>query len=162
MDQTVSIVLRVERAAESGSLAGLEVEFWDRGGPPGHGYESNQLSMKEDHGVRIQTFLRTRFDATYTPPFCVEEFRRPVEDYTLRPFLRLVARALVSSHSEESPVPIGDTTKITILARVDGAESSKTYYQKLPEDLADLGRLASACMTSLASEKPRILSKSAG
>ena len=37
---------RLDEVARTGDLGGLQIEYWDRGGPPGPGYESDQLVLK--------------------------------------------------------------------------------------------------------------------
>jgi hypothetical protein len=166
-DASAEILARLHRARETGSLGDLGIDYWDRGGPPGKGYEADLLTERADGEV----LLRTRFDLDYRPPFRTEQYagQRPTAA-TVRALSALVIQAFEGSFSEEAPAPIGDVTKITIKAYVvppappadQGAVPpplEKTFFQKLPGDLAALGDLAKARIEALLLLPPHIVSK---
>lgn len=158
------LLARLRSAAESGDLQGIGVDFWDRGGPPGRGYESDVLIVRPD----VEVLLRTRFDDAYAPPFRTEEHTRPAEREGRKALAELALRALEGTFAEETPAKIGGVTRISIKVYLvpdkpspdtePPAEVVKTFFQRLPEELASLGDLARARMSALRERAPVILS----
>lgn len=157
------ILARLNRAIETGSLGDLGIDTWDRGGPPGQGYEAELLLEHAEGG----TLKRTRFDRVYEPPFRVEEYTAPaLPPEGVRTLAKQALRAFEGTFTEDLDPHIGGVTKISIKAYVVGGDAAagspeimKTFFQKLPDSLAELRELVAARMAELTAKPPRILSK---
>jgi len=130
---------RVGRALAGGAPA--EIVIWDRGGPPGPSYESNQLTTVDDGSVLHAVFLKTRYDRD-NPPFRSDEYKKDFP--RLKGTDKLAMAIFGRTYAEETDPRIGGVTKITITIRLLTApgttsdEVSKTFYQRLPGDLGSL------------------------
>ena len=124
--------------------ARIELVLWDRGGPPGPGYESDQLTMRDDGSALNAAYLKTRFDDE-NPPFRGDEYQKA--------FPKLVGNEKLAkvifgrTYAEEADPRIGGVTKITVTLRTRtdsmasaGSELSKTFFQRLPDELAALDK----------------------
>jgi len=151
---TQKIVQLLGDASRSGELGSLVIEYWDRGGPPGDGFESDQLTLKTDRGSDVNVFVRTRFDNQYEPPFRAEEFTSPLDKSAILVICNEIvgSNAIQSSFPEETPIPVGGATKITLKVRAGQVEVSKTFYDHVPAALQELERLMKAQMMSVASK----------
>ena len=165
MDVTEELLARLRRAVAGGDPERLGIDFWDRGGPPGQGYESDVLIVRPE----VEVLMRTRFDRKYEPPFRVEERTGTAEPEARKRLAALVLQAFDQAFPEEQPVRVGGATKISIKVYVSPAagdasaapspEIVKTVFEKLPDELAALGQLAHARMDALMPTEPAILSK---
>lgn len=131
---------RLQRAVAS--AAPMELVFWDRGGPPGPGYESDHLTLRDEGRALTAVVRRTRFDDR-VPTFHTEEATSTFP--RLRGTEKLVAAIFGRRHAEETDPRVGGGTRITISARAlagadAGAEASKTFFERLPQELAPLDR----------------------
>ncbi|MCC6553312.1 MAG: hypothetical protein IT372_09875 [Polyangiaceae bacterium] len=153
---TDAIREKLRQAAASGSLASVGFYYWDRGGPPGAGYESDLLVLRLAGAEPVAELERKRFDPAFSPPFRVEEYSERVDAATVRPLAAQLERAFARTFPEETQVPIADVTKITISAFSGDKEISKTFHERLPEDLRELGELVRARLDALAANVPRV------
>lgn len=162
------ILQKLREAVKSGDPGRLGVDYWDRGGPPGQGYESDVLIARPE----ATALLRTRFDKAYAPPFRVEEYTDS-GDLTVRGALLVGALAAFDkTFPEEAPLPIGGVTKISIKVYVTPPadakvtepppEIVKTFFAKVPDELVPLRDAAKEAMDALATRTPNILSQRAG
>ncbi|MFO0762287.1 MAG: hypothetical protein U0359_37960 [Byssovorax sp.] len=152
---------RLDEVARTGTLGDLQIEYWDRGGPPGPGYESDQLVLKVDRGAQISVHTSARFDGTFEPPFRAEERICPADPAALRALCRALADldVLGTSFPEEKPIPVGGATKITITVREGTTEIAKTYYDHLPARLAPLVGLVQAHVRAASQAVPRQINR---
>ena len=138
MSENQQLPALLKQMPDRGWVEGLEFSYWDRGGPPGNGYESNLLEITgEGSQVRLR-YTKTRFDET-KPPYRVERFQLTGQNPRA---LTSVGKKLVEMFSgefaEEHPLPIGDVTKLTFSIG-DGRHSlSKTFYREMPRELRSL------------------------
>ncbi len=163
-DVSGEILEKLRTAVATGDPGGLGIDCWDRGGPPGQGYESDVLIVRPE----VEVLLRTRFDRAYEPPFRVEEYTT-VPDAAVRSQLAALAlQAFEQTFPEEQPVPMGGATKISLKVYVSPPpgepvtapppEIAKTFFLKLPDALAPLGQLVRARTAALMAGAPKILS----
>lgn len=167
MDVPDELLARLRRAVASGDPERLGIDFWDRGGPPGQGYESDVLIARPE----VEVLMRTRFDRKYEPPFRVEEYTGAPDPEATKRLLTLVLQAFDRTFPEEQPVRMGGVTKLSVKVYVSppegeppagpGPEITKTFFEKLPDELTALGQLARARMDALLLHEPAILSKPA-
>lgn len=155
-----SILNMIEKAAQLGEIGGLEIEYWDRGGPPGQGFESDHIVFKSIHGQPVEVYTRTKFDNSYEPPFLAEEFSHMIDRQVIQQVATqlLQLRVFESSFPEENDPHIGDVTEISITARSDGNEVSNLYYDHIPTQLKAIEELFRYRMKVAAeSSKPKVL-----
>lgn len=152
---------RLEDAARTGDLGGLQIEYWDRGGPPGPGYESDQLVLAAERGATLCTHTSARFDGTFEPPFRAEERTCPADPAAVRALCKALADldVLGASFAEEKPIAVGGATKITITVREGSTEIAKTYYDHLPARLLPLVALVRAHIAAAQQTAPRQLNR---
>lgn len=124
-----------------------EIVYWDRGGPPGRGYEANWLAVRDDGKALTGELLRTRFDPA-DPPYRTDRFRL-VFPTRLAGIDKVVSALAGGPFAEEEKPPIGGVTAITISIEAGAAKLARTFYQKVPQALvpleARLVKLARAC-----------------
>lgn len=154
----------VRLAVTTGDPSRLGIDYWDRGGPPGQGYESDLLTARPE----ATTLRRARFDATYAPPFRVEEYTESGDDDLRRALLVSALAAFEKTYSEETPLPVAGLTKISIKVYVTppaGApvnepppEITKTFFARVPDELAPLARLVNDRTKGLLTRPVNILS----
>lgn len=163
-DVSARILAKLKAASETGSLGDLAIELWDRGGPPGKGFESDLLQVLAG-GEKL---THTRFDPAYAPPFRVEEYTGPADPAVVRELAGLAVTALEGTYTEELPVPVGGVTKISLRAyETAGSEEpapevAKTFFEHLPKELGALGELVKARMAELMKRPATIVSKPVG
>lgn len=152
---------RLDEVARTGDLGGLQIEYWDRGGPPGPGYESDQLVLKVDGGAAVAIHTRARFDGAFDPPFCAEERICAADPAAVRALCRALVDldVLGASFAEEKPIAVGGATKITITVREGGSEVAKTYFDHLPSRLTPLVALVRAHLALASAAVPRELNR---
>jgi hypothetical protein len=152
------------QAAQSGNPGALEIEYWDRGGPPGPGYESDHLVFKTDAGRPVEIYTRARFDRGFNPPFRAEEYVHSLDGAAFRAVCAQILASDVfgTSFDEEKPVPIGDVTKISLTLRSGNGELSKLFYQRIPDRLAELDRSLRDRMAADRTGTPRFLNRKIG
>jgi hypothetical protein len=126
------------RLASKGWVAGAEFSYWDRGGPPGPGYESNYLQLWGDDRVIHLRCTKTRFDEL-APPYRVEQYDLDYPQPQPVLFAEIVEKKLFTrAFAEETPLPIGGVTKLTF-AVTDGSDFlEKTFYGQVPPELEPL------------------------
>lgn len=117
----------------------LKFSYWDRGGPPGDGYESNFLEVETEAAEATVRFTKVRYDEAQ-PPYRVEVFltRVPLSEVALLRCLGELA-PWSSSYPEEVSRGIGDDTKITLTIGLSPRSVNKTFHGALPRRLARLG-----------------------
>lgn len=152
---------RLAEAARSGDLGDLQIEYWDRGGPPGPGYESDQLILKVDRGRPVVLHTRARFDGAFDPPFRAEERIAPADLAAARALCRSLAELdlLGTTFPEEKPIAVGGATKITVTVREGKSEIARTYHDHLPARLAPLKALVQAHIDAASQAVPRELNR---
>jgi hypothetical protein len=152
---------RLAEAARTGDLGALQIEYWDRGGPPGPGYESDQLVLKVDQGRLVALHTRARFDGAFEPPFCAEERTCAADPAAVRALCHALADLDVigTSFPEEKPIPVGGATKITVTVREGSTEVARTYHDHLPARLAPLKALVQAHVDAASQAVPRQLNR---
>jgi hypothetical protein len=123
----------VARIAQPNWDNNLKLDVWDRGGPPGRGYESNLLEFWHSRKSLCVKYTKARFDPA-RPPYKVDRFLLVQKDVQTKWFSGLVDAGLfVRSFAEEIDPGIGDVTKITFTLMLDGKEqASQTFFQSLP------------------------------
>lgn len=120
-------------------LQGTQFSYWDRGGPPGQGFESNYLELI-GHGGRtpLIVYTKTRFDPA-KPPYRVEKYEMPESSSNLPDFSTMADVGLFDhAFPEENSLPIGDVTKITVHLAAPGRSFEKTFYRDLPSSLVSI------------------------
>lgn len=122
----------LERLATPGSSA--EFTYWDRGGPPGAGYESNHLTVAGNENETRVVYLKTRFDPD-KPPYKSEEFELPPQPKRMIGYADVAKRLCSETFPEETPAPIGDVTKLTLTVQSGDLSVDKTFYEKMPAAL---------------------------
>jgi hypothetical protein len=167
MDVPDALLARLRKAVESGDTERLAFDFWDRGGPPGQGFESDLLSLRPEG----EALTRTRFDRKYEPPFRVEERTGSASPEARMRFATLAERAFDKTFPEEEPVRKGGVTKLSIKVYLSppagqppaepGLEMEKTFFERLPDELGDLGQLVRERMDALLRHEAAIVSKPA-
>jgi hypothetical protein len=128
-----------------GEQMSKELELWDRGGPPGRGYEQNLLSITPDGSRWKARYTKVRWDEK-NPPYGSEEYEvalAPADGATL---IELAERAFDRSYDEESDQTVADGTKLTLTIRERGREREKTFFVGWPKDLAELDERLDALM----------------
>lgn len=163
-DVSDEVLTRLRAAVASGDAERLGVDFWDRGGPPGQGYESDVLIVRPE----VEVLMRTRFDKAFAPPFRVEEHKAPPDDAARGELLALALQAFEKAFPEEQAVPMGGATKVSLKVYVSPPpdkpvttpppEITKTFFLKLPDELASLDKLARARIAALAALPANVLS----
>jgi hypothetical protein len=119
--------------------------YWDRGGPPGRGYQANLLYLTDTGDDLEAVFSKTRFDEL-SPPYKTERYVLHLAPAERVDLVALTDSLLSRTYAEEQKPPIGGATKITVGVRCSGAEVEKTFYQKLPAELAPIGERCEALM----------------
>src|ERR1700733_10646943 len=112
---TVTDLLRMFREREPEfRREPVKLALWQHGGGPGQGFTSDQLEL-ELHGDRsvTGTFVRTRFDLTYEPPFLAERFTGavPRKDAEALLALALGGPLFEREHAAERDPNVGDVMK---------------------------------------------------
>ncbi len=163
-DVSDEVLTRLRAAVASGDAERLGVDFWDRGGPPGEGYESDVLIVRPE----VEVLVRTRFDKAFAPPFRVEEHKAPPDDAARGELLAAALQAFEKAFPEEQAVPMGGATKVSVKVYVSPPpdkpvttpppEITKTFFLKLPDELASLDKLARARIAALAALPANVLS----
>jgi hypothetical protein len=123
------------REIEAG--AATELVLWDRGGPPGPGYESNHLTVRDEGGTMSGIYVRTRYDRD-TPPYRVDEYET-VFAKPLGGLAALAERVFGVAYPEEEEPDLGGVTKLTVEMSAGGVTATKTFYERWPEPLRALG-----------------------
>jgi hypothetical protein len=126
------------RLASSGWVGGAEFSYWDRGGSPGPGQESNYLQLVGEFYITRLLYTKLRFDES-APQYRIEKYELDYPTPKLLFLAEVVEKELFTRHfGEETPLPIGGVTRLTF-AVADGRNSlEKTFYRQVPAELAPL------------------------
>lgn len=105
--------------------------FWDRGGPPGRGYEADHLLVTMRSGGSELLFRKTRFDPT-SPPYRTDHYVLNLPEEQVVDPTQLAGAVFAEEFPEEKDPRIGGVTKIT-MRFVSGDENlEKTFFQRVP------------------------------
>jgi hypothetical protein len=119
---------------------GMAVTFWDRGGPPGPGFESDQLT------VDASTIRATRGRADRgRRMFLISECSLPLDRASIAWLEHVVASPMWRA-AAQSAGRRRDGTKITFSIRSAELHLERTFYAGIPEDLVPLDREARALL----------------
>jgi hypothetical protein len=128
------------RAAETGALGTLEIEYWFGGGLPPPHYRSDQFRMFESGGKAVMVFAVMGFDKTLTPPEVHEKWTlNPTSDQIMNIASQVRQSHLISTYfAEEAPnnIPSGFSYEVIVSAGSD--KVAKRYYKTMPSVLSAL------------------------
>lgn len=120
--------------------ASIEIVYWDRGGPPGPGYESNHLTLLDDGKGTSAQYLKVRYDRS-NPPYRTDKYVAKTPE-RLNGADALIRTLGGPTFREENNPNIGGVTKISVTVSVAGQSLERLFYQHLPEVLKPLEQRA--------------------
>lgn len=122
-----------------------ELELWDRGGPPGRGYQQNILSVSPSGAAWRAVYTKVRWDEEH-PPYRSDEYTAVLPHEEGASVIALAERAFEHEHDEETDPRVGGQTKLTLTVRGDGADREKTFFLAWPDELQPLRARLEALM----------------
>lgn len=134
--------MRLERAAATGRLDGLEIEYWVGGGSPPPHYRSDQLRLQTRGGRDVAEFARPLFDASFDPPDLVEKFTADAQPADVQG----VARLILAAHLFDEAAQTGPTAGFDMLATEIAIAAGERRFERkhrgneLPENLRPLAQ----------------------
>lgn len=138
---TAELILeRLANSERTGRLDGLEIEFWKGGGLPPPNYKSDQLRLMTAGGREVIEFASLRWDSRFDPPSVQDKWILAVDPADVSEVARLLqsTQVFTGKYAEEVKPGIADIFSYEILVTADGRQEKRTYYRKLPEQLAPL------------------------
>jgi hypothetical protein len=157
---TVTDLLRMFREREPEfRREPVKLALWQHGGGPGQGFTSDQLEL-ELHGDRsvTGTFVRTRFDLAYEPPFLAERFTGavPRKDAEALLALALGGPLFEREHAAERDPRIGDVMKEEWDLSRGAVHAHKTFFgERFPVEYATIRDACHELMAQLAQRGAR-------
>jgi hypothetical protein len=134
--------MRLERAAATGRLDGLEIEYWVGGGSPPPHYRSDQLRLFARGGRDVVEFARPLFDASFDPPDLVEKFTADAQPADVQGVARLVLAARLLDEAVQTGPSAGFDVLATEIAIAAGELRFERKHRgnELPESLRPLAQ----------------------
>jgi hypothetical protein len=145
----------------------VTLTLWQHGGGPGEGFTSDQLvlELRPDRSATA-TYTRTRFDASYAPPFLAEKFTAPVPRERAEDILRRTLGGVLftRAHPAERDPSIGGVIKEEWDLSRGAARAHKMFFKEPPPaDYAAERSALAGLMTELAQHGTReVLHKKQG
>ena len=155
--ETESMLTKLRACAQTGALAGLEIEVWTGGGQPPPYRRSDQLRALVADGRDVLEFAHPKHDVSFDPPDLVERFRLPAKPDDVRRFARLVLDTGVFARAQE-PDPGGADGLVTeVTVTLEGQRFERRYSGTPPDFLGPLVTATEAWVARLQREGERAL-----
>ena len=134
------ILEQIAGSERTGTLDGLEIEFWKGGGLPPPDYKSDQLRLMTTGGRDVIEFASLKWDSRFDPPQVHEKWVVAANSVEIRKLAHLLqsTHVFTKQYPEEQNPGIADIFSYEVLVTAKGREEKRTYYQNLPEELRPL------------------------
>jgi hypothetical protein len=137
------ILRLLENCENSGNLQGVTIEYWIGGGLPPPYYRSDQFRLLTVSGRDMLEYSTLKWDKNPERTGLQEKFSLPAQPSDIKSVARLLRekQVFVKKYAEEDQPGIADILSFEIIVSSGVGQEKRTYYRKLPEDLASLRTL---------------------
>ncbi len=134
------VLAQLAHCERAGMLEGVEIEYWTGGGQPPPYYRSDQFRLLTSDGRDVMQFVTIKSDERYDPPNLQEKSSLPARNSDIQNVARLLreTRVFVKRYPEEEKPGIADVLSTEVIVSAAGRSEKRSYYRRLPEELAPL------------------------